>query len=741
MTTRKLVLLLLAVLPATAILVTQSGTERPSSTGGPQDADRGGERSEKRPRIRAVPDDVPEQWTEVVVQSIGGDPLSGARIDFLRGEASLSHTWTDQEGRVRTRRPAAADRFRVRSVGYAPLESSLGEESDALRVVLVPAISLSGRILDLDTGDAVSGAFVRTYVPASSLDWGAVRPSASARSDADGKFCIESAAAYPWFAGMVSSAGHVPTRIALPENVPADVRIWIEAGGAVTGSVVDADGRPASGAHVEAVADDPLDTDAPSEPLEVETAVDGSYTLDGLRCGVLYAVYARGAMGTIGQSTPVIVGAVQRAARCDVVLGEPGKVVMTMTEPPETVMRLHLAVPGGRSGAQLGTRELRGPGAVATLAAGSYLVHWMRAQNATVNQRIEVGAGQAVAATPPRETDATSLPTEVRAVDEEGVGMPGVTISILESLDCGCGREWKLDTGVEGRTIVRGLAPERHTLRATIDGWDQDSVTWDAAGAEVRLVQRRRVDFSLRTPLDPGADVAWAGLGEGGMELADGRFALESGALRRVLLLPPSATTLRVQPTGFAMQERRIVVTPGGRADAGTFSFGTRVPISITCTESGGSRIRPTRVQALMSDGRARICSAFPDDAGVSIMELTPSEPVVLRVEAGGFPDQQFPFTPGSTGEALNLGLRRGGYVYVSVRGDGGRPGCADLRVVSRDSGFEAQLSAFAPGSYGGRLLPGNWELEAESDGERSPRTFVAVAEGSTTEVRLEMSR
>jgi hypothetical protein len=154
--------------------------------------------------------------------------------------------------------------------------------------------SVSGRVVDASTGQSVIGATVTVChgrnVPEPKCD------SLTARTNGDGVFRIDNLAAGPYDA-YAAAAGHLEPQKRVPFSVSAGqegslIMIELQGAGSIRGRLLGADGKPVSGADIEA-----LSQTMPHHFAVVSrsrTNAQGLYTLSKLRAGTyLVAVELR----------------------------------------------------------------------------------------------------------------------------------------------------------------------------------------------------------------------------------------------------------------------------------------------------------------------------------------------------------------------------------------------------------------------------------------------------------------
>ncbi|HEU4395833.1 MAG TPA: carboxypeptidase-like regulatory domain-containing protein, partial [Planctomycetota bacterium] len=236
----------------------------------------------------------------------GGAPVAGARI-FVQDleQARIDPTGTaagetDAEGRFRV--PGlTAPRYRVRAeASGSPAESGEGAPGGPEVVLrLRKGLAIAGVVVDAETGKPLAAIPVRAeFLRARSMN---DREGGSATTGPDGSFRMEGLRAGPWRVVAGDTQGASPYAAELLASVEAgtvDLRISLRKGAAISGRVLDEQGKPISSRVV--VSAQRLGPDGKPEPGQANRSVpvgsDGAFRLDGLVPG-RYSLFFSPMMG------------------------------------------------------------------------------------------------------------------------------------------------------------------------------------------------------------------------------------------------------------------------------------------------------------------------------------------------------------------------------------------------------------------------------------------------------------
>jgi len=204
----------------------------------------------------ATPSPVRPGWIEGEVAFLGGGPCAGARVLFMRaGEKSITHT--GEQGRFRSSGIAPGDyRVRVESTGFPPQEDRsvvvIEGQATTCTFSVPPGVRVEGNVVDVLTRRPINGARVTLLcdpevVPSSKLE------TKDAVTDEQGRFRLERV--YPDHALLgVEAEGYHSRRdrfiVRAEDHGVIQREVPLIGVHRVRGRVVDAKGRPVSGAEV-----------------------------------------------------------------------------------------------------------------------------------------------------------------------------------------------------------------------------------------------------------------------------------------------------------------------------------------------------------------------------------------------------------------------------------------------------------------------------------------------------------
>ena len=225
------------------------------------------------------------------VRDSGAGGVAGARVVAIRSPTRLGVRFaaiSDESGDYRLQLPPGTWYVVAHAEGYAPGEAHVVLQDPVDRdLVLRPASTVRGRLVDGATGEVVAGATVR-------LDQNPVAGSSrETTSSGSGHFAFDrtDAGSYIITAWSGTRVGRV-ARLATAK--PATLEVTLRPGLTATGRVLDPGGRPIEGASVQ-LFDGPLQV----HPVrQTTTDASGEYELAGLWTEALFVAAEAPGRGT-----------------------------------------------------------------------------------------------------------------------------------------------------------------------------------------------------------------------------------------------------------------------------------------------------------------------------------------------------------------------------------------------------------------------------------------------------------
>lgn len=496
----------------------------------------------------------------------------------------------------------------ARAAGLAPARRDLvrpaGEPLTRVDLTLVPGVSLRARTVAKKTGEPVPLTEIR--LTADARPGGGVRPTAPAEeqifatSDGRGLARVDGLAPgrYRVEARSVGFARWAQDDVVVPSA--GELAIDLESAGVLEGFVVDANGRPASGATVVAIGDE--------EPVTVTTGDGGGFSAEVV--SGTYQLIARRGKETAALQRPLVVpgGTTVRGLRLVLAAAGAleGRVVAASNGAPVAGAAIAVSpyLKAGDTGRAVSGAD--GSYVVEDLPPGSYDVVVTAQGYAELSRRgITLTAGQRF----PLELKLRGTGA-VEGVVRDAAGQPAEGVAVREGLRWSGGSltgfPAEARTDASGHYRLAGLNPGRARLVARREGDAPASATQEV---EIREDQTAHADFALvdsgivegRVTAKGGGPPANAtrilafpqarGWGPGrtlDTEAApDGSFRLE---------LPPGAYTLSAFPKDF----RRWRTSSGQRVSTTVEAGQTaRVELSLADDDSG----RTLTGQVLEPDG------------------------------------------------------------------------------------------------------------------------------------------
>ena len=559
----------------------------------------------------------------------------------------------------------------ARRKGYAESETlklqvSEGETAADLQLVLRPGESLSGRVIEKGTGNALEGALVYVvegnsplagFNPQEILDREPSAPanSISATTDSAGAFTL--AGLSPGRVTVeVRTRDHAPASLGRVEVPGADVTVEVGMGGRVEGVVLDATGNAIAGTQVivsggaMGFGRQRMATSDAAGFYELDRVVPGTYQIMKMDSSSAFGV---GGMSSVvvreGETTrhdfkpdasgASITGSVQR----DGVPVEGAMVILA----------------GGNVGMRMTSSETDGSFSFDGLAPGSYTVSVQTEimGGGTTRESVKVAEGQKVSGV---ALKMSSLSLEGRIVDAEtGAGIPMVQVILLDSSagtltsieEIMRNQRGQAFTDEKGHFVITGIEDGTFTLRVSAGGYADETRQGVKPGANLTIQLDPGAEFEVTVMGPDGAPVAGATVvaqdSSGNETMAFGMGGLQAvtdGQGVATLRLSPGRFTIVAESAGFPAGSAQIDAARG----------------SVVIRLEGGGGLEVVVKKAGQPYVGAAV--ALLDEAG---------NPIVKRLSMGNFLGSGM--TTDSAGRVVREGLPPG-RVTVVVTPPGGEP-------------------------------------------------------------------
>jgi hypothetical protein len=240
-------------------------------------------------KSKSTPTPAPPPLLEGVVQGPDAKPIKDARVSY-RGHAlgrndTTSVVRTDAEGRFRvTLTMRSPHTVRVEAVGFAGQTLQKVQPGSPLLVRLAPGRRIEGRVTDASAAPIAKARVIAGGEDILPVSWWEESSSPQGTTDAEGRFRLENVGPSLQRVEVTARGYAVARRTAVRAGTTVD--FVLRPGSGLSGSVLDAEGRPVEGARVLAMAE----TD--SARRTASSQGDGRFDLPGLEPG-RYTLIAR----------------------------------------------------------------------------------------------------------------------------------------------------------------------------------------------------------------------------------------------------------------------------------------------------------------------------------------------------------------------------------------------------------------------------------------------------------------
>ncbi len=381
---------------------------------------------------------------------------------------------------------------RMRGFLESDSDGTIPPEGTTIQLGLRAGVVVRGRVLD-EAGEAIAGASITPF--------GGVSLGRPQRSGDDGSFRVATSRASPLV--VVEAHGYVthPVQVAVPSDATeVEKDVTLARAAVVTGRVVDAHGRPVSGAQVKSVGKGGGMGVASSflEPAPTVTGASGRYVLtsvapaDDVHVMANRAGYVAGATGAL----KVEPGGSARAP--DIVLTEGRTLVVSVRDPDgNAVEDADVEVSFDRADGLVWDpmAEFRGGPRVRTDTVGRARLPGLPLGTAAVTASHPSWASAQKDVTIDEDSPSSvpvdlvlrpSIVVEGRVLDTDGSGLEGAWATASAG-----GSVVRDQTGADGHFRLEGLPEGTETVRVGKQGYRSEEVSVPPAGRplEVRLVK------------------------------------------------------------------------------------------------------------------------------------------------------------------------------------------------------------------------------------------------------------
>ncbi len=268
----------------------------------------------------------------VTVVGESGRPIPSARVYVARtGTApwsAIEHT--GPEGRARFAVPPGLLNVYVSSAGLAAKREGVREDQQKIEIRLRRTCDLRGTTIEEGSGDPVGGVTVRMG-------------ETEVTTGTDGRFLL--AGVSPGAKLSFSSPWHISRTVSL-SNVPADEvfkqKFTLTPAGRISGVVLTADGLPAVGAWVHTdwrIVGLAYRPGRKASGAVVLAGSDGKFSLDGVKPGEDFRVFAALSGSTAGVSLPLRLHAREALSEVMIRLGPPASAQMEVVTEDGTPLK------------------------------------------------------------------------------------------------------------------------------------------------------------------------------------------------------------------------------------------------------------------------------------------------------------------------------------------------------------------------------------------------------------------
>jgi len=648
-----------------------------------------------------------------------------------------------------------------------PVTYTLTATSDPVVVRLRAGAPLTVVVTAEADGDPVAGAQVEVR--------GLMTQTAS--TDAKGQAVLHGVDA-GWIALSVTASGYAPLhQVASIEQGQHELHVVLQRGAAVSGRVVDDDGKPVAGAHV--VARDVASFFQLDDPKKdgAETDAEGRFTLAKVPAGS-YRFVATDDTHAPGTSPPVTLDGMTRKDGIEIVLKPAATLSGRVVNADQTAAAYATVRVGPHDLGRMGPEVAGSMRQVVADQDGKFTLRGLPREALRVRAESDAAASKIVdvdlsgGAGPADLVLVLDVTGTIAGTVVDDTSQPVAEAQVTAAPDF-LGGGGKLEdmalagfsaatTDGGGRFALHGLPPGAYRLWAHRGGGGVQAFTREGTPAkpgdtQVRIVLPAPGSIKGTIALDDGSPVKAAMIRVGwqpGVAAQDGKFVLKD--------LSPGKYDLRFVGPEFAEFTKADVEVEAGKAtDLGTITVKRGRRVTGTVVSGDGTPVAGARVtlgKFVISSGKetGKMAGASPeqmgmriattgDDGGFAIVGVGPAEATVVAEQDQMGRSDGVTIPPGTTDpQPIRLRLRGFGSLTGKVT-SGGEP-VASATILASDEGAGQQAIVVTSGADGAylvdRIPEGKHRLnvmKTSGFGAASTSAEVTIVAGQRTTANIDM--
>jgi hypothetical protein len=383
-----------------------------------------------------------------------------------------------------------------------------------VKCTLVPALSISGRVVDTQTGTPIGEVPIRASSRASASD------PTHTTSRMDGTFVFENLVPGDYDVSALPSVPPTSVKVKLDHSDVENLILEMDARASIAGRVI-LDGKPVEGARVQARPPEPQGEADYRGSTDV-TDVDGRFMLRGLAAGS-YRLYAQSErVGAFTKGPLVTVGEREEKMGIDVELDLAGSIAGTVVDQsgfPVAGAHLRFSLLQGNDFGEASTADDGTFKASALSGGGDYIYEVRPALTSPIKFRPVAGTRFAPIAVRDGKSHVTGVRIQVqferlaisgRVVASDGTGVPDASVA-AEPRDA---PRWSMPTATTDATgafSIADLPNGRYSVVARSPSGSQriDGVRAGTSNIELRLPQTGAIEGTVEGFTARPAVVAW----------------------------------------------------------------------------------------------------------------------------------------------------------------------------------------------------------------------------------------